>query len=354
MTELIVRRVGRVGYLTLDRPAALHALTQTMCDELLRALSEFERDPAIELVLLDHAGERGFCAGGDIRALIDSVAGDGVAARQFFRTEYQLDHLLFTYEKPVVVFMDGIVMGGGAGIALPCRYRIATERTRFAMPECGIGFFPDVGSSWYLPRLPRHAGRWLALTGSRIAAADCMFTGLTTHYVLSAALPELKQRIIAEPRDFETTLLSLSGPAEAPPLAADIDSVEAAFGAATLPRVLEQLQANGKTWANEQLVRISSKAPLSLAAAWRLLQVGAEFADFAHNLAGEYALAVRMVQQPDFSEGVRTTLLDRSKQPAWQPADLAAISSEMLDALFAPLPVSEAWRALERRTGRGG
>ena len=159
MTDDILAHVEHgVGRITLNRPKALHALTTAMCHAMVDALLAWRDDPAVQLVMLDHAGERGFCAGGDIRMLAESGARDGVEARAFFHTEYQLNHLLFTYDAPVVAVMDGIVMGGGVGISMPAHVRIATERTTFAMPETGIGLFPDVGGGWYLPRLPGKAG----------------------------------------------------------------------------------------------------------------------------------------------------------------------------------------------------
>ena len=172
MTDpVLVTLEGRVGRLTLNRPEALHALTLGMCQIMTDALRVWREDETVEMVLLDHTGPRGFCAGGDIRMLAESGAGDGAEARAFFHLEYRLNHLLMDYPKPVVALMDGVVMGGGVGIALPARYRVATERTTFAMPETGIGLFPDVGGGWHLPRLAGQTGYWLALTGARLKAA---------------------------------------------------------------------------------------------------------------------------------------------------------------------------------------
>ena len=185
-----------VGRLTLNRPAALHALTTAMCAAMIEALLAWRGDPGVEAVLIDHAGERGFCAGGDIRMLAESGAGGGKAARRFFFTEYQLNTLLFDYPKPVVAIMDGVTMGGGVGLAMPSRYRVATERTNFAMPETGIGLFPDVGAGWHLPRLPGQTGMWLALTGARLRGADCLALGIATQFVESAKAGALKEALI--------------------------------------------------------------------------------------------------------------------------------------------------------------
>ena len=184
--EVIARVEGHVGRLTLNRPSALHALNTGMCEIMIEALLVWQADPGVNLILIDHAGERGFCAGGDIRMLAESGAGDGAEARRFFFTEYRLNELLFRYPKPVVAIMDGVTMGGGVGLSMPARYRVATERTTFAMPESGIGLFPDVGGGWWLPRLPGQTGLWLALTGARLKAADCVALGIATHFVESA------------------------------------------------------------------------------------------------------------------------------------------------------------------------
>ncbi|RYG00231.1 MAG: enoyl-CoA hydratase/isomerase family protein, partial [Caulobacteraceae bacterium] len=196
MSDVLTRIEGRVGRITLNRPQALHALTTDMCQVMTEVLLAWREDPAVELVLLDHAGERGFCAGGDIRMLAESGAGDGKAAREFFFIEYRLNHLLFEYPKPVAVIMDGITMGGGVGLAMPARYRVATEKTTFAMPETGIGLFPDVGGGWFLPRMPGHIGLWLALTAARIKAADCELVGVATDFVESVKIAELKAAIL--------------------------------------------------------------------------------------------------------------------------------------------------------------
>ena len=204
--EVLISVEGGVGRIRLNRPRAIHALTHGMCDMMIDALAAWRADPAIRLVLIDHAEGRGFCAGGDIRMIAESGAADGVAARAFFHREYQLNHLLFTYAKPVVAFMDGITMGGGVGISQPARYRIATERTMYAMPESGIGLFPDVGGGWYLSRLPGRTGAFLALTGARIDGAECVALGLSTHYVPSEALDDLKAKLIAAPQDADAIL----------------------------------------------------------------------------------------------------------------------------------------------------
>ena len=197
--DVIVTKDGNVGRLRLNRPKAIHALTTAMCDTMSQALLAWRDDPDIEAVLIDHAEGRGFCAGGDVVMLAKSGSKDGSLAREFFFAEYRLNHLLFTYPKPTVALMDGITMGGGVGISLPCTYRVATENTRLAMPETGIGLFPDVGGGWYLSRLPGRVGQFMALTGARLDAGECVYLGLSTHYAEQASLPELIERIVKSP-----------------------------------------------------------------------------------------------------------------------------------------------------------
>ncbi|HZZ31183.1 MAG TPA: enoyl-CoA hydratase/isomerase family protein, partial [Phenylobacterium sp.] len=186
--EVLTRIEGAVGRITLNRPQALHALTTNMCRLMIEALVAWIDDPKVRLVLIDHAGDRGFCAGGDIRMLAESGAADGRLAREFFFTEYRLNALLHDYPKTLVAIMDGVTMGGGVGLSVYAKYRVATERTLLAMPETGIGLFPDIGAGWVLSRLPGEMGTWMALTGARLKAADCLHLNLCTHYVESGRI----------------------------------------------------------------------------------------------------------------------------------------------------------------------
>jgi enoyl-CoA hydratase len=189
MSDVLTSVTGGLARITLNRPEALHALTTHMCRNMAQALLTWRDDDSVRAVVIDHAeGTRGFCAGGDIRVIAESGKTDGREAREFFFTEYRLNHLLFTYPKPVIAIMDGVTMGGGVGISMPAKFRIATERTTYAMPETGIGLFPDVGGGWYLPRKPGQVGMWLALTGARLKAADCIAAGIATHYLPSEIL----------------------------------------------------------------------------------------------------------------------------------------------------------------------
>lgn len=342
--DLIVARDGAVGRLRLHRPKALHALNQSMCEGMLAALGDWYGDEGVRLIMIDHADGRGFCAGGDIRMLAASGAGDGVEARRFFHTEYRLNHRLFTYAKPTVAFMDGVTMGGGVGISMPCRYRVATENTRFAMPETGIGLFPDVGGGWYLSRLPGRIGQYLALTGARIDDAACIALGLATHFIPSGALDDVKAAIVADPTAIETTLAGATAPAEGEPAVirhrADIDRL---FASDRLEDVLDALMADDGDFARATLATLATKSPQTMKVSLRLLAEGALTTDFADEMAREYVVATRVVQRHDFLEGVRAVIVDKDNAPRWNPADAGGVSAHVIDQIFAPLTVGEAW-----------
>ena len=342
--EVIVAVEGRVGRLTLNRPRALHALTAAMCQAMTDALLAWRDDPKVEAVLLDHAGERGFCAGGDIRAAAEGARGDGQAARDFFRIEYQLNALLFAYPKPVMAVMDGVTMGGGVGIARPARYRIATERTLFAMPEGAIGLFPDVGAGWYLSRLPGREGLWIALTGARLGPADCLLLGLATDYVPSARVEPLKAAFLADPTGLEVALTELEGDAGEPPIALVRDQIDRLFGGDSVEAVVEALRADGSPWAQTQLEAIERASPTTMKVAFRQLAISAGLERFEDEMAMEYRLAARLSTAHDFAEGVRAVLVEKDRNPKWSPASLQAVDDARLDALFAPLGAEAEWR----------
>lgn len=340
-----VRREGALGVLTLDRPAALHALTTAMCRILTDALLQWRGDPGVQAVMIDHAGPRGFCAGGDIRALSAAHEDGGAAAREFFDVEYKLNALLFDYPKPTVAIMDGVVLGGGVGISAPCTHRVATERTVFAMPETAIGMFPDVGGGWFLPRLPGRAGLWLGLTGSRLKAADMLHLALATAHVDAARLPELKARLAADPAAASTLLAEFTAPAGPPPFADHADAIDRLFAGRDTPAILAALESDGGEWALAQAKLLRRMSPIALAATFRELELGARATSFAEEMAREYALACAIILRPDLREGVRALLVDRDNAPRWSPATLDEVTPDMVDALFAP-PSGERWMPL--------
>ncbi|WP_293676599.1 enoyl-CoA hydratase/isomerase family protein, partial [uncultured Phenylobacterium sp.] len=341
--EVLCRVEGKVGRITLNRPQAIHALNTNMIRLMTQALMAWRDDPGVELVMFDHAGERGFCAGGDIRMLAESGAGNGREAREFFFEEYRLNDLIFNYAKPRIAFMDGITMGGGVGLSRPCRFRVATERTTFAMPESGIGLFPDVGGGWYLSRMPDHLGLWLALTGARIKAADCELLGIATDYVESAKLPELKAAILAAPERTETLLTEFEGDAGRPTLAEHQDEIARLFSGESLEAIIAALKGAGTDWANEQLKVLATKSPTTMKVSLRQLARGARCATFAENMAMEYRIGARIVQSHDFIEGVRAVIVEKDNAPKWSPATPEGVTAAQLDGIFAALPSGEEW-----------
>ena len=356
MTDEVLFRVeGKAGIVSLNKPKTIHALTKTMVEAMTERLLAWAREPAVEIVVVDHAvspdGDpklsRGFCSGGDINLLRSSALTDeGVSGRQFFFEEYQLNHLMHEYAKPIVAFMDGITMGGGVGISQPARYRVATENTRFAMPETGIGLFPDVGGGWYLSRLPGRVGRYLALTGARLDGAECLAVGLATHYLPAAALPEVKRRIAEAPGTVEAILAEY---AVAPPEAkilAHIGEIDRLFASDRLEDILAALAADGGPWAAETLATLGTKSPQTCKVALRQLAESAAMGDFAGNMAMEYRIASRVLLRPDFAEGVRAVIVEKDNVPRWNPATAEGVSEALLDAIFAPLPADEEWRPL--------
>jgi enoyl-CoA hydratase len=341
--EVIVRREGAVGRISLNRPKALHALTQAMCVAIGEALLAWREDEGIEAVILDHAEGRGFCAGGDVAMVRRSALEDGGAAgRAFFHAEYRMNHLLFTYPKPIVAFMDGVTMGGGVGLALPCRYRVATENTLFAMPEGAIGLFPDVGAGWYLPRLPDRIGHFLALTAARLDGAECLWAGLATHWIPAEHVSEAKAHILETAGDLDRAIRSLA-PLDPPParLAGNAERINRLFASDRLEDILAALAADPSDWAAKELKAVAAKCPTTSKVALR--QFAASRADFAEEMALEYRLAARMIMRPDFAEGVRAVLVDKDNAPRWSPAAPEDVTQEMLDQIFAPLPLGEVW-----------
>jgi enoyl-CoA hydratase len=348
--DVLIRVNGPIGHISLNRPKALHALTLPMCHAMSAALAEWAADDGIKAVILDHAEGRGFCAGGDIAFLRDSALNDGGAGgRKFFHDEYQLNHQMHAYAKPIVAFIDGITMGGGVGISQPAKFRVATENTRFAMPETGIGLFPDVGGGWYLSRLGGRLGQFLALTGARLDGSECLWTGLATHYVPHEMLEDLKARIHDHP---DRIAGILSEPVGTPPKArieANADKIIKHFASDRYEDILASLEAAaeaGDDWAMKERDTLGTKSPQTCKVALRQLAESAGLTDFADNMRMEYRIASRVLTRPDFAEGVRAVIVDKTGDPKWNPATPEEVTEALLDAIFAPLPAEEEWKPL--------
>ena len=341
--DVLISAERGVGRLRLNRPQAIHALTTEMCEAMSAALLRWRPDSNIQCVVIDHAEGRGFCAGGDVVMLANSGAGDAHKAREFFFAEYRLNHLLFTYEKPTVAIMDGITMGGGVGISQPCTYKVATENTRLAMPETGIGLFPDVGGGWYLSRLPGRVGQFMALTGARLDGAECAYLGLATHYIPTASLEELVDRILKAPDRVKGTLGAAS---ETPPdakISESLSLINRLFAPDRLEEILSGLEADESEWSEKESLTLGTKSPLSCKVSLRLLAEGANRQSFADEMRAEYALAGRVVRTHDFKEGVNALLIEKHNEPKWDPATAEGVTDAMLDDLFAPLPPDQQW-----------
>ena len=351
----MIHAKGRAGVLSLNRPKAIHALTLPMVQAMTAALLQWAGDEAVQAVLIDHAPapdgdpklSRGFCSGGDINLLRHSALSDGgVSGRQFFFEEYRLNHLIMTYAKPVVAFMDGITMGGGVGIAGPAKYRVATEATRLAMPETGIGLFPDVGGGWYLSRLKGRIGQYLALTGARLDGAECIWAGLATHYLPNAALSEAKRRIGEAPDAIPTVLHELSAVPPGPKIAAHAEAIERLFASDRYEDILAALAAEDSDFARTTLATLATKSPQTCKVSLRQLAESLHLPDFAANMAMEYRIASRVLVRPDFAEGVRAVIVDKDNTPHWNPATAEGVTEDLIDSIFAPLPANEEWTPL--------
>ena len=344
--ELIVRREGSSGYLTLNRPKAIHALTAEMDHAMTEALTQWQDDDAVKAIIVDHSEGRGFCSGGDVAFLRNSALTDnGASGTKFFHDEYQLNHLIFAYPKPIVAFIDGITMGGGVGISQPAKFRVATENTRFAMPETGIGLFPDVGGGWFLARLPGRMGQFLALTGARLDGAECVWAGLATHYLKAENLAEAKQRI-AHGHEIGGVLSALAVTPPEGRIEANAHLIAKHFASDRLEDIIASLEGDDSDWAAKELATIRIKSPQACKVALRQLAESAKLDDFADNMVMEYRIAARVINLPDFAEGVRAVIVDKDNAPKWNPATPEGVTDAMIEAIFAPLPEGQEWKPL--------
>ena len=349
MTDSVLRTVsGGVGYLTLNRPDALHALNLDMCETVLAALRVWAQDPHVEMVVIDHAeGTRGFCAGGDIAMLRESGMGDGRKARAFFAEEYRMNAMIKAFPKPYLAIMDGVTMGGGVGLSVHGSYRVATERTLFAMPETGIGLFPDVGGGWFLPRLSGELGAWLAMTGARLKGADVAAAGVATHFIPSELIPNLKKQI--SDADFSAgaagmlseILSGLASPIPKGSFETNMATINSCFAGDRAEDIVAALESEGSDWAMEQVKTMASKSPETVKVALRQIRDGARCETFEDNMRMEYRIGWRKVQSPDFIEGVRAVIIDKDHAPKWSPATLEAVSEADVVRYFEPLGENE-------------
>ncbi|GAA2297271.1 enoyl-CoA hydratase/isomerase family protein [Streptomyces kunmingensis] len=333
---VLVRREGRAAHLVLNRPRALNALNHDMVRRIDRALTEWEHDDTVRTVVLSGAGERGLCAGGDIRAVHDDARdGDGAASADFWRAEYHLNARIARYPKPYVAVMDGIVMGGGVGVSAHGSVRVVTERSRVAMPETGIGFVPDVGGTLLLARAPGELGTRLALTGEHIGAGDALLCGLADHYVPSAALPALLADLAAEPA--QDALARHAHPAPQGELAAQRPWTDTCFAADTVEEIVGRLFDHGDPAAKETAETLLGKSPTAVKVTLAAVRRARALGSLESVLDQEYRVSCAAMHNPDFVEGVRAQVIDKDRRPRWSPRTLAEVTDAEVERHFASL-----------------
>ncbi|MEI9886964.1 MAG: enoyl-CoA hydratase/isomerase family protein [Rhizomicrobium sp.] len=337
--DILFEKRGAAGLITLNRPRALNALTHGMVLALHAQLKAWAADDAVGCVVIQGAGERAFCAGGDIRALYESGKAGTPYIFDFYRDEYLLNAYIKHYPKPYIALIRGIVMGGGVGVSVHGAYRVADETTLFAMPETGIGLFPDVGGSFFLPRLPVEDGMYLGLTGARLKTADVVGTGIATHYVPNANREYLLLSL-ANGMAPDAAAGKYCETVESVPLFEHGDATDRIFSAPTVETLLARLEYDGSDWAFETAKTIRAKSPTATKLAFRQIREGAKL-DFDDCMRMEFRMVSRVIAGHDFYEGVRATIIDKDGAPKWRPATLAEVSDADIDAYFAPLGEKE-------------
>jgi len=338
MSDVIIRVEQGVGCITLNRPRALNALTLGMVQAVDAALHDWSADSAVRFVLLDGAGERGLCAGGDIRALYDALLlGDMSAPEIFFRDEYRMNAHIARFPKPYVALMDGIVMGGGIGVSAHGSHRIVTQRSRLAMPETGIGFVPDVGGTFLLGHAPDGLGMHAALTSFQMGAADAILCGLADACVSSERLGELHAALLGcgTAEEIEACLRAFQTP---PPPGIFHDArgwIAACYANDTVEDIVEALRQQPEPAAQQAVQDIAGKSPTSLKITLRALREAGRHDRLERSLEQEFRLAMACMERPDFREGVRAALVDKDRNPAWSPSRLEEVTPLVIDAIFA-------------------
>ncbi len=345
--DVLFETRGSIGLITLNRPKALNALSLAMIRVMLRQLKSWAADPAVRAVVIQGAGEKAFCAGGDVRAVYDAglaAKADGTIDRgltaDFFREEYVLNHAIHNFPKPFIALVDGISMGGGVGLSVHGPIRVATERMLFAMPETGIGLFPDVGGGWFLPRCPGELGTYYALTGARAKAADALALGYATHYVPSDRLPALIEALAAsdwaDARTPETVLSGFTDDAGTPAVLDHKAEIDRCFARDSVEDILAALESERTEWARGIRDHLATLSPTSMKVTLRQLRLGRSMS-YDRIVTMEYRLSQACMMGRDFYEGIRAVLVDKDKTPRWQPGSLGDVSDDMIASYFEPL-----------------
>ncbi|XP_029872810.1 3-hydroxyisobutyryl-CoA hydrolase, mitochondrial isoform X3 [Aquila chrysaetos chrysaetos] len=343
--EVLLEKRGGAGIITLNRPKVLNALTLSMIQQIYPQIKTWEQDPETFLIIIKGTGGKAFCAGGDIRAIADAGKVGGRLARDFFREEYILNNAIGTCKKPYVALIDGITMGGGVGLSVHGHFRVATEKTLFAMPETAIGLFPDVGGGYFLPRLSGKIGYYLALTGFRLKGRDVLKAGIATHFVESEKLPALEKDLIALKSPSTENIADLLNSYHVKSkvdqekefvLDEHMEKINSLFSANSMEEIVKKLKQDGSPFAIKQLETINKMSPTSLKMTLRQLREGASMS-LQDVLMMEYRLSQACMRGHDFYEGVRAVLTDKDQSPRWKPAALEEVSDEFLDDCFKPL-----------------
>jgi len=333
--EIIFEKRGAAGLITLNRPKALNALTHGMCVSMQAKLKQWASDASVACVVIQGEGERAFCAGGDIRTLYDSGKAGTPYAVEFYRDEYLLNAYIKHFPKPYIALLRGFVMGGGVGVSLHGSHRVADESMQFAMPETGIGLFPDVGGSFFLPRLPGEIGMYLGLTGTRLKTADAIYAGVATHFV-PAIRREALIDALADGMEIGQALGAMSEPAAEASLGAQRATIDRIFGVANVESILAALDAGDGEWARTTALAIRTKSPTATKLAFRQIRNGKSLS-FDDCMRMEFRMVNRVIAGHDFYEGVRATIIDKDGVPRWKPASLAEVNDADVDAYFESL-----------------
>jgi enoyl-CoA hydratase len=344
--DLIVRREGSAGIIRLNRPKAINAMTLEMSEGIDAALDQFEADPAVAAIVLEGAGERGLCAGGDIRGLYESSRAGGDLGKRFWRQEYVMNARIAKFPKPYVAFMDGLVMGGGVGLSAHARHRVVTEKTKLAMPEVGLGFFPDVGGTWLLSRSPGEIGTYFGLTGQTMNGPDAIYARFADAVVPSAKLPALREvltRLRPGTTSGEVKLLieGFATGETSGPVAAMQSNIDAWFGYDRMEDIVAALKRDGSELAAATLKTLSEKSPRGMVVTLKLLRLARGSSSLEQCLVREYRAALQVFASDDFREGVRAAVIDKDRNPRWSPAKIEDVTAEMVAPYFAEIGADE-------------
>ncbi|XP_029385883.1 3-hydroxyisobutyryl-CoA hydrolase, mitochondrial [Echeneis naucrates] len=343
--EVLLEKMGRAGVITMNRPKVLNALTMNMIQQIYRQLKQWENDSETDIVIIRGAGDKAFCAGGDIRVITEAGKVGDPLAQEFFREEYILNNAIGTCRKPYIALIDGITMGGGVGVSVHGRFRVATEKTTFAMPETAIGLFPDVGGGYFLPRLRGKLGLFLAMTGFRLKGRDVQRAGIATHFVESKKIPDLEKELVdlkfPSAEDITKVLdtyQAKSGLDSEKPFVLDkhMSDIDRLFSSSSVEGIMQNLKADGSEFAKKQAETLSKMSPTSLKITYKQQQAGASLS-LQDVLVMEYRLTQACMKGCDFYEGVRAVLVDKDQNPVWNPSRLEEVSDQRVDQCFLSL-----------------